>query len=374
MGTRQACGCSARHAVETLESGRCCAPACPARRKRWGGCRRVVLRLVVTWLISGLAVFARPILRWLVDWLGRDGGTNGTPLPSAGGTRRATGAKQTVPGTIYRRPDPMIYDQYFLQSQGFAVTWDNPDIHLERPVGTRVSSHDLLPSTAYHVVSRIWNLSETAAAPRLPVRVSYLRFGIGGGKTAFAETQVDLHVKGSPQLPARAEVLWTTPSDPGHYCLQVELMWPEAEDENPNNNLGQLNTDVKALKSPATFLVPVRNDDLQYARDIRLLVDAYQLPPHEPCAPDDAVLAGAAGRGIRAQRAVSRHDPALFPVPTGWQVQVIPSELTLEPGREEQVKVIVSAPAGFVGRQTFNVNAFDRARLLGGVTLYVDGN
>jgi hypothetical protein len=26
------------------------------------------------------------------------------------------------------RPDPMIYDQYYLASLGLAVTWDNPDI------------------------------------------------------------------------------------------------------------------------------------------------------------------------------------------------------------------------------------------------------
>jgi hypothetical protein len=28
----------------------------------------------------------------------------------------------------YKRPDPMIYDQYYVMAQGFAVTWDNPDI------------------------------------------------------------------------------------------------------------------------------------------------------------------------------------------------------------------------------------------------------
>src|SRR5690349_9581341 len=28
----------------------------------------------------------------------------------------------------YHRPDPCIYDQYYLMSLGLAVTWDNPDI------------------------------------------------------------------------------------------------------------------------------------------------------------------------------------------------------------------------------------------------------
>ena len=34
----------------------------------------------------------------------------------------------------------------------------------------------------------------------------------------------------------------------------------------------------------------------------------------------------------------------------------------------------ITAPDGFLGRQALNVNAFDGARLVGGVTLYVDGS
>ena len=35
-----------------------------------------------------------------------------------------------VPPHTYKRPDPMIYSQYYLASKGIAVTWDNPDIQL----------------------------------------------------------------------------------------------------------------------------------------------------------------------------------------------------------------------------------------------------
>jgi hypothetical protein len=259
----------------------------------------------------------------------------------------------------------MIYDQYYLRSQGFAVTWDNPDIHLERPPGTPVSSHNLSPNTEYRVVSRIWNLSEKAAAPGLPVRVSYLRFGIGGGKTTFAATSVNLPVKGSPKLPARAEVVWTTPPDPGHYCLQVELMWPKDDDENPDNNLGQHNIDVKALTSPATFTFPVKNDDLQRTQHVRLMVDAYQIPPLDPCT---------SAENVPGRAAAARHDPGRFRVPDGWDVQITPSALRLEPGQEDTISVKVTAPEGFVGRQPFNVNAFADELLTGGVTLYVDGS
>ena len=42
----------------------------------------------------------------------------------------------------YRKPDPLIYDQYFLMSLGLAVTWDNPDIELRRGGVTVSSSYD----------------------------------------------------------------------------------------------------------------------------------------------------------------------------------------------------------------------------------------
>jgi hypothetical protein len=315
------------------------------------------------------------VKQWLDGRKGSDDGSDPSRPsdgpPSAGGTRPATGDHQIIPGTIYRKPDPMIYDQYYLMSQGFAVTWDNPDIHLERPLGNRVSSHDLLPSTTYHVVARVWNLSETAPAPRMPIRFSYLRFGIGGGKTPFAESTVDLAVKGAPGLPALGMVEWTTPSVAGHYCLQAELIWPPKEDANPDNNLGQLNTDVKALKSPATFTVPVRNDDLLAHKVIRLHVDTYQIPPLEACDED--------GGGLDEQRqgaaTRARHSRERFEVPAGWAVQAVPAELSLPPGHEEIVTVTVTAPAGFVGRQPFNVNGIDdTGLLLGGVTLYVEGH
>jgi hypothetical protein len=311
------------------------------------------------WLAAALILLGWPLLRRLIGHLGE---AEGQAPPSAGSrSRPATGERQTIPATIYRRPDPMIYDQYYLQSLGLAVTWDNPDIHLERPLGTPVPSHDLKPSTDYHVISRIWNLSERAPAPQLPVQVSYLTFGIGTKKTTFAEKRVNLPVKGSPGLPVHADVVWTTPPDPGHYCLQVELIWPPIDDENPGNNLGQHNTDVKALHSPATFQFPVRNDHLSRTRHVRLVADTYAIPPPPAC--DD--------RGHEDPSA--RHDPQSFPVPDGWQVEISPSELALAPQEEQVVTLTVSAPDAFSGRQPVNVNAFDGTQLLGGVTVYVEG-
>jgi hypothetical protein len=322
-------------------------------------CRRPCRCRVLVWLLAALILLGWPLLKRLIGDLA--GGGDEGPLTAGSKSRPATGERQTIPATIYRRPDPMIYDQYYLQSLGLAVTWDNPDIHLERPLGTPVPSHDLAPDTDYHVIARIWNLSERAPAPQLPVRVSYLTFGIGTKKTTFAETRVNLPVKGSPGLPVYADVVWTTPPDPGHYCLQVELIWPPADDENPANNLGQHNTDVKALHSPATFEFLVRNDHLTRTRQIRLVADAYAIPPRPVC--DEP----------QRERPRARHDPASFPVPDGWDVQVAPAELSLEPQQEQLVSVTVTAPDGFTGRQPLNVHGYDGEQLIGGVTLYVEG-
>jgi hypothetical protein len=344
-----------------------CAPelVCASRRNGVAQDRaRLLGCAVLVWIILGVAAIALALVRRRLE-----GGVATSATNSGEPGRPATGDPQTIPATIYRRPDPMIYDQFYLASLGLAVTWDNPDIHLERPPGTTVSSHDLLPNTEYEVVSRIWNLSETAPAPRLPVRVSYLRFGIGGGKTTFAETVVDLPVKGSPALPVRAAVTWTTPSAPGHYCLQTELMWPAAEDENPGNNVGQHNTDVKPLLSPATFVVPVRNDDLRGRRRLVLKVDSYAIPPLGHCEPDETHRSAkdAAGRARR------RHDPGLFGIPEGWSVELSEAELELAALEERDVTVTVTAPDGFVGRQATNLAAYAEGRPVGGVTLYVEG-
>src|SRR5690242_16366654 len=44
----------------------------------------------------------------------------------------------------YHRPDPCIYDQYYLMSLGLAVTWDNPDITIWQGA-VQVPENTLLP-------------------------------------------------------------------------------------------------------------------------------------------------------------------------------------------------------------------------------------
>jgi len=265
-----------------------------------------------------------------------------------------------IPSWAYRQPDPLVYSQPYLTNLGFAVTWDNPDITVERG-GTVVDQHELQPATTYDIVARVWNGSTSGPAVDLPVRASYFDMGIGTVAVPIGATTVDLPVKGAPGCPAFARLPWTTPAAPGHYCVQVVLDWPD--DAEPANNLGQSNTDVKALNSPrAGFTFPLRNDAAHH-RDLTLAVDEYVVPALPRCDerpnPDE----------VRRRHG----SPADHPVPEGWSVAIDPRGASLRPGETVDVSVEVLAPDGFRGRKTFNVNAWHGAVCVGGVSLTVEG-
>ncbi len=261
-------------------------------------------------------------------------------------------------------------------SHGLAVTWDNPDIVLFEN-GAPVSSSDLAPDTDYEVRARVWNGSTEGYAVNLPVIFSYLSFGIGTQSHPIGEQTVDLPVKGAPGCPAIASITWHTPIISGHYCLQVWLNWDD--DANPENNLGQENTNVGMAQSPAVFEFPVENRD-KYAKDVTLEVDAYTPPAPLDCS--DVIN----GRLVPTRRdgkqptrqeicqeLAKRHEQGRFPVPDGWDVDVQPSRFTLGAEGSQVVVVVISPPATFSsGTQAFNVNALEvQNHSLGGVTLYV---
>ena len=129
--------------------------------------------------------------------------------------------RTNVPPWAVRKPDPMIYSQTFLQSQGLAVTWDNPDIHVERASnpGVPVDSHALAPDTDHVVVARVWNGSAHAPVVELPVELAYLEFGINTVRHDVAVTTVDLAVKGAVGCPAFAAHPVADPADTGALLL-----------------------------------------------------------------------------------------------------------------------------------------------------------
>jgi hypothetical protein len=281
----------------------------------------------------------------------------------------------------YRKPDPLIYDQYFLMSLGLAVTWDNPDIELRRG-GVTVSSSDVLPDTEYDIVARVWNGSTDAPVVNLPVYFSYLEFGIGVTSHPIDNgipTYVDLGVKGGVNCPTFAVKRWRTPRVPGHYCLQVFLDW--LDDANPLNNLGQENLAIEAAHSAAQFTFMLRNDGAE-RRGFRFEVDAYRPPKPRPC--DEVRPPTAADRrNLTVQPAKFRlipvlepavraqHDPAAYPLGDDWHVRFDPAEPVLDPGQEQRIRVDAGPPAGFVGTTPINVRAVHGATSVGGVTLVV---
>lgn len=281
----------------------------------------------------------------------------------------------------YRKPDPLIYDQYFLMSLGLAVTWDNPDIELKRG-GQTVSSSDVLPDTEYEIVARVWNGSTDAPIVQLPVYFSYLEFGIGMTSHPIDNglpTHVDLGVKGGVNCPAFATKRWRTPREPGHYCLQVFLAW--LDDVNPLNNLGQENLAIGVARSPAQFTFALRNDGPE-RRDFRFEVDTYRLPKARPC--DEIRTPTAADlRRTAAQPAAfrlvpvlepavrARHDPKAYPLGDGWLVTFDPPAPILDAGEARPIQVTVTPPAAFTGSQSVNVRALHGTAAIGGVTLVV---
>ncbi|HZI47978.1 MAG TPA: hypothetical protein VFD75_09270 [Pyrinomonadaceae bacterium] len=325
-------------------------------------------RWLYIWLILYLAIL---ILLGLIGGVRFLQGVLRKKCKKAFGDPKGTGSKghppsktMHLPPHTYKRPDPMIYSQYYLMSKGIAVTWNNPDIQLFDGI-TAVSSSDVGTNKQYKIRAQIWNGSVDAPAVNMLVRFYYLSFGVGTIKHYIGETFVDVPVKGAAGLPALAEHLWTTPTTAGHYCVQVELLWPD--DANPDNNLGQENLNVKKLNSPnATFEFVLRNDSA-VRRTFVLRTDAYQLPGRTPC-PDRPWMEGRMQHDPYAPHRLSGH-----PFPAGWQIAFQPGDVIDLPAEGEQlVTVKVTAPDGFVGRQAINVNAFDGNNLVGGVTLYAE--
>jgi hypothetical protein len=286
---------------------------------------------------------------------------------------------------VYRRPDPLIYAQFYLMKQGLAVTWNNPDIELFEPgpggpssIGAAVASSKLQPNHVYRVRIRVWNGSYDAPVVGLPVRLSYLSFGAGTKSHAVGTAFVDLGVKGSPHCPAYAFIDWKTPATKGHYCLQARLEW--SDDANPNNNLGQENTNVGKIASPAVFQFALRNHAGRRRR-FALEPDTYRLPDPTSC--DDSPYAPQGERTrleeSRARWEIARgeHGADLFPVPDDWTVTIEPAAPILDPGEEVEINVAVDLPTATGGTPAaLNVNAFaldgEQRALIGGVTFHVE--
>lgn len=283
---------------------------------------------------------------------------------------------------VHRRPDPLLYSQYYLMSLGLAVTWDNPDIDIfeldpTRPdqIGAVVGAGDMLPDTRYWVRVQVWNGSAEAPVAGLPVELSYLSFGAGVASNPIGMRQISLGVRGSPHSPAHAWFQWTTPNGGGHYCIQALLVWPD--DAIPGNNLGQKNIQVAISRSPATFQFEVRNT-ASNRRRIVFEPDTYELPEVPECPePGQERAETLLDRSVRQlDVARTRHRRDEWPLPPSWRLTISPDRPSLAPGEVATITIEVE-PEWRDGQRSaiLNLNAFgvfeqERSHL-GGVTLRI---
>jgi hypothetical protein len=325
-----------------------------------------------------------------------------------------------VPPNIKRKPDPCLYSQFYLLAQGLSVTWDNPDIWLTLPDGTPVDSGQLQPGTDYAVHARIHDASFDPALAT-EVRCFYRPWSFNSPD----RVPIELNADGTERVivihipPWQSETVvfhWKTPNQANmHWCLQVECRHPD--DKNPNNNLGQENTQV--LGGPHAAQLSTRavlvNPTGRHLR-ARVAVDQYVIPNKELTLKLDTLTRhlrrkrplesirrlmitrdergglrtyGAAGpvmisyayRGFEQLRPAN--DRGAMPLDPAWNATVN-GELVrpaghvvvdLAPNASLDLPISLTVPAGAAAgtRHDFNVVATtDRGKLLGGVTLRVE--
>ena len=204
----------------------------------------------------------------------------------------------------------------------------------------------------------------------MPVDFSYVQSGVANVTNPIGQTKVDLPVRGAPGHPAFTTIKWRTPADPGHYCIRVNLIW--SNDANPANNTGQENCQVSHFNSPtAKFRFRIKNDH-PVKRTFNLVADAYEIPALPLCPPETKPTKKLTPSQKDTRRApfLRLHDQSNYPVPEGWQVDILPKEFALDVNGEQMVDVTVSHSfPDFIGEKTFNVNAYVNGKLAGGVTL-----
>jgi len=265
----------------------------------------------------------------------------------------------------WKKPDPMIYDQYYLMSLGIAVSWQNPDIQILLGGVPVASAYDLAPATTYEIIATIWNGSTSGVISGMPVSFSYLSFGVQTKSNYIGSTSVDLGVKGSVHCPALAHMQWTTPAVPGHYCIQVAFSW--IDDLNPLNNLGQENTQVVAAMSPALFSFTLGNPSPD-RKPFRFEFDTYAIPAQPVC----PVTAPPARKPGQVTTTVANlHSRAANPLPAGWTLVFDPPDPVVPGDAEIVINVTITPPDSFHGTQPVNIHTFSGQTLVGGVTALV---
>ena len=158
-----------------------------------------------------------------------------------------------------QQPDPYIYSQWDSTTwhlAGGLKTWDNPCVKLrDQSTGNIVPSGQLKTWTTYTIEATIHNNSTTADATNTNVSFRWALWGMGQKVWTYIDpTPKVVTVPKSSSVVA--STTWT-PMKTGHVCIVVEVHHPW--DSNLNNNMGQENTDVHPITSPAEIFIDVQN-------------------------------------------------------------------------------------------------------------------
>ena len=156
-------------------------------------------------------------------------------------------------------PDPYIYSQWDSTTwhlAGGVKTWDNPCIKFKDPSGTVVPSGNLKVGTTYTIEATIHS-SSSVAASGTTVTFTWAFWGVGQKIWNLIGTDtVNLPAATVAPSSAVASMSWF-PSVTGHTCLRVEIHHPL--DSNLKNNMGQDNTYVHPITSPAEIFIDIHN-------------------------------------------------------------------------------------------------------------------
>lgn len=209
-----------------------------------------IVRLLL-FLLFGLIALLLRLWRWIVRSRRETNIFEEEPKDTCG----------KLPEALVRRPDPCLYSQELLQSQGLPVTWNNPDIWIapaDDPTTVLPDSYHLEDDTDYIVSVRIHNASATDPAIGARVRLHYRPWSFNSPDRVPVETdatgaEVVNFVNVPPMNSDVVEFNWHTPplgagETSKHYCLQSTVDHPL--DTNVGNNMGQENTNVYRSENP----------------------------------------------------------------------------------------------------------------------------
>lgn len=287
--------------------------------------------------------------------------------------RRRTGPDPAVPclpisAGVWLQADAYLYSQPALMALGMAVTRDNPDVTLTDAAGNVVGSHDL-PATPYRLSVLSHNRAPDAPAPGLLVVFTLLTFGAGGtARQAIGSVPINLPVRAAPGEPTPASLVWTTPPASGHYCIEIEAVWPD--DKFPIDNVGQHNTVIRQARRGERVQVHIPvGHSRQGLTQLRVRLDSYRLPERA------LVRSEREDKAAFAKRVAAANHPDRFPVDAAWRTALSRRELSLVAGGSASVDFEATVPASSAigDEQRFNIAVADVSgqRPIGGATVII---